>query len=87
MAYDPQKDKELACFDLGEIIVTVQQYNGGDKKVQLSRRFGENGKVGRAGRLLESEFRDIVSIADNILAVFDGEAKKKKTKKAKGKSK
>jgi hypothetical protein len=87
MAYEAAKDKELASFDLGTIVVTVNQYNGGEPKVQISRKFeGRDGEVkyGRAGRLTMEEYSDLCAHQDDINKAA-GRGAKKKTKKKKAK--
>jgi hypothetical protein len=81
----------LASFDLGSLLVTVNSYEGGDPKIQISRKFenreGEM-KFGRAGRLTMDEFSDLVAHAEDIRAVGKGGKKttttKTKKKKASG---
>ena len=87
MAYEASKDKELWSEDLGTIVVSVNQYNGGDPKVGIVRKFeGKDGEVkfGKAGRLTMDEFADIVAHADEINKAA-GKGKKTKTKKKKSK--
>lgn len=87
MAYDAAKDKELANWDLGQIVVTVNQYNGGEPKVGISRKYEKNGeeRLMRSGRLTMEEYADVVAHSDEIMAAA-GKGKKttkKTTKKSK----
>lgn len=82
MAYDPHKDVEIARYDLGDLVITIQQYNGGERKLQISRRFGED-RIGRAGRLSRQEFEDIITVSDDLLKFLLSDNSKAKTKNKK----
>ena len=87
MAYDPKKDVKVAEFEVGELLVTVQKYNGGEPKVQVSRSFknkADETQYGRAGRLSKEEFNGFCDLKEKILEAMEGKKDASATKKRKG---
>jgi hypothetical protein len=65
MAYDEEKDKELAHWEKDGLHVSVQKYGDGKPKVQIGPR-EVKGKFSKAGRLSIEEFEWITSLLKEI---------------------
>ena len=71
MAYEPKKDVEMESVECGDLQVTIHSYNKGKPKLQISRAYvsdKEEGvtKFGKAGRLSEEDFDEIIAKAGTI---------------------
>ncbi len=79
-AYDESKDKRLWRGQIGNLVVSVQQYNGGEAKVQIGPRVIESKNGGtinsKAGRLTIDELQWITEKADEIKAAAGWKGKK-----------
>jgi hypothetical protein len=72
MAYDSSKDKTLASAvacegKAGRITVSVCQYNGGDKKIQISRDLPGD-KFAKLGRMTIEEMDAVIKAYPAVLA-------------------
>lgn len=78
MAYDESKDKclfEKEVDSKSGIVLSIHQYNGGEKKLQIGRVFyRKDGSSGPAklGRLTLEEFRSILSMGKEIESLLNG---------------
>jgi hypothetical protein len=78
MAYDKSKDKVLweTTFDHGSnnsiLCLSVCQYNGGDKKVQITRKVERNGKISfsKMGRLNDEEYAFLVKSWEKVREIM-----------------
>jgi hypothetical protein len=77
MPYDSSLDENLFSksfdTDLGRITVSVHSYNGGPRKLQITRenRDSEGGfRFTRLGRLSKNEVENILPIIQEALAVM-----------------
>lgn len=73
--FDPTKDVEvwtdsMATSDRSKLHVSVMQYDGGVKKVALSRTFVNSAEIeqhGKTGRLSEGEIRWLSDVFPDII--------------------
>jgi hypothetical protein len=78
MAFDPEKDVSLfhEKFVNGDthLHLDIRQYNGGEKKVQITREVLRKNemKFAKMGRLTAAEFAFITAKAEKVLNIVNG---------------
>ena len=80
-SFDESKQETIYEKDLGEIVIGVYSYDGGELKVGMVRKL-KDGKFRAMGRTTMEEWEKIVEVGPEIVKVLK-KANGKKTKKKK----